>query len=130
MNFTIPALTTAQYLAHRYHYTAQVADVYDGDTITVHIDLGFGVWLRHQQVRLARINAPEVRGLEAARGLSTASALRTLLQGQTVHLQSIKDQKEKYGRWLAEVWLLSATREPLNVSDHLVKAGLALYRTY
>ena len=41
-----------------YTYNAIVKDVLDGDTVKVDIDLGFGVWLNSQVVRLARINAP------------------------------------------------------------------------
>ena len=29
-----------------YHYRAIVTDVYDGDTLTVDLDLGFHVWVR------------------------------------------------------------------------------------
>ena len=29
-----------------YHYRAVVIDVYDGDTVTVDLDLGFHVWKR------------------------------------------------------------------------------------
>ena len=33
-----------------YHYTARVLSVYDGDTVRVAIDLGFGIeWLRWQR---------------------------------------------------------------------------------
>ena len=45
-----------------YEYRAFVRKVYDGDTITVDIDLGFDVVLKAQKIRLVRINAPEVRG--------------------------------------------------------------------
>jgi micrococcal nuclease len=51
-----------------YTYKAAVIDVTDGDTIVVDIDLGFGVWLRKQSIRMAKINAPELKGatVEAA----------------------------------------------------------------
>ena len=39
-----------------YEYKAQVVSVYDGDTLTVDIDLGFEVWLRKQKIRLAGID--------------------------------------------------------------------------
>lgn len=45
-----------------YHYAAQVVSVYDGDTITVDIDLGLEVWLKGQKIRLLNIDTPEVRG--------------------------------------------------------------------
>ena len=35
--------------------------VVDGDTVDVDIDLGFGVWLRKQRIRLYGIDTPESR---------------------------------------------------------------------
>lgn len=43
-----------------YNYKANVISVYDGDTITVDVDLGFNATLR-MNVRLARINALKLR---------------------------------------------------------------------
>ena len=47
-----------------YEYKAQVVSVYDGETLTVDIDLGFEVWLRKQKIRLAGIDTPEINALE------------------------------------------------------------------
>ena len=35
----------------KYHYSAKVKEVYDGDTITCDIDLGFGITLNDQKFR-------------------------------------------------------------------------------
>ena len=35
--------------------------VVDGDTVDVDIDLGFGVWLRNQRIRMYGIDTPESR---------------------------------------------------------------------
>ena len=43
-------------------YRAIVKKVYDADTITVDIDLGFGVWLFKQSIRLLHVDALEIRG--------------------------------------------------------------------
>ena len=51
-----------------YIYKAEVVSVYDGDTITVDIDLGFNVVLRKQKIRLGGINTPEIRGEEREEG--------------------------------------------------------------
>ncbi|MCK4563662.1 MAG: helix-turn-helix transcriptional regulator, partial [Verrucomicrobia bacterium] len=40
-----------------FHYTAFVQSVYDGDTCRVDIDLGLGIWIRNEKLRLVRINA-------------------------------------------------------------------------
>ena len=44
-----------------YEYNVVIQRWVDGDTVDVDIDLGFGVWLNDQRVRLAGINAPESR---------------------------------------------------------------------
>ena len=47
--------------------------VVDGDTVDVDIDLGFGVWLRKQRIRLYGIDTPESRtsdDVEKVYGLS------------------------------------------------------------
>lgn len=59
-----------------YEYRAFVRKVYDGDTVTVDIDLGFDVVLQKQKIRLLRINAPEVRGEQRQEGLKSRDALR------------------------------------------------------
>ena len=51
-----------------FEYKAIVISVYDADTITVDIDLGFHIWARSEKIRLFGIDAPEVRGPSARRG--------------------------------------------------------------
>ena len=103
-----------------YTYRAHVSAVYDGDTLTADIDLGFSVVLRDQTVRLARINAPEVRGTSAEAGIRSRDALRDRVLGKDILLRTIKDSREKYGRWLGEVWIDGAC-----VNDWLLSEGLA-----
>ena len=45
-----------------YLYRATITSVYDGDTCTADVDIGFKVTVRGEKLRLARINAPEIRG--------------------------------------------------------------------
>lgn len=44
-----------------YKYKAIVRRVVDGDTVDMDIDLGFGVWLTNQRVRLYGVDTPETR---------------------------------------------------------------------
>lgn len=104
-----------------YTYRAKVTAVYDGDTLTADIDLGFSVVLRDQTIRLARINAPEMRGASAETGVKSRDALRAQVLGKTVVLRTIKDAREKYGRWLGEVWA-----DGKCVNDWLLSEGLAV----
>ena len=103
-----------------YEYRAYVRKVYDGDTITVDIDLGFGIILQGQKIRLLRINTPEIRGQEREEGLKSRNFLREKVGSKWVKIKTEKDKKGKYGRWLAEVWIDSTC-----VNDLLVSEGLA-----
>ena len=47
-----------------FEYRAHIIKVYDGDTVTADIDLGFNVILKKQKLRLIGIDAPEIRGAE------------------------------------------------------------------
>jgi micrococcal nuclease len=94
---------------------------YDGDTITVDIDLGLNVWLKDQTLRLFGIDTPEVRGLERPDGLVARDHVRSRMQGaERIIVQTIKDSTGKYGRWLAIVWV---DDEDLNAE--LIALGLA-----
>jgi len=107
-----------------YTYSAKVIDVYDGDTITAEIDLGFKLILE-EKIRLYGINAPEVKGIEKERGIITRDFLRKKILDKQVLIKTLKDKKGKYGRYLATIIL---NKE--NINDWLVKEGLAQYKKY
>ena len=44
-----------------YEYNAELDRVVDGDTVDVNIDLGFGIWIRDERVRVMGIDTPESR---------------------------------------------------------------------
>lgn len=113
-----------------YTYRAVVVSVYDGDTCTVDIDLGLGIWAKSEKIRLCRINAPEVRGDERQQGLKSRDRLRELIDGKPIIVETIKDKKGKYGRYLGEIWMESDEGNPVNINDLLVSEGLAEYKDY
>lgn len=108
-----------------YYYRARVVSVYDGDTCRVDLDLGFGVWIRKEKIRLARIDTPELKGPQRPEGLKARDYLREMVLGKSIILQTIKDRKGKYGRYLGELWL-QQNGQWINVNDDLVQAGLAV----
>jgi len=108
-----------------YRYPAIVKAVYDADTITVDIDLGMGVWKRGVKIRLARINAPEMRGKEKAAGKVSRDWMRSQILNRKVTVQTDRDKKGKFGRYIGEVLL-----DGVNMSDALVDRKLAIYRSY
>jgi micrococcal nuclease len=104
-----------------YTYNAYVTDVYDGDTITVDIDLGFGIKITNQKIRLFGINAPELKGKTKAEGIKSRDKLTKLILNKQVKIETIKDKKEKYGRLLGKIWI-----EDTMVNDVLLKEGFAI----
>ena len=116
-------------LKTRFYYEAKITHVYDGDSITCDLDLGMGVWLHGQKIRLMNIDAPEVRGEERIEGLEARDHLRSLsyprvVNDETVLLRTHKDRRGKYGRWLAEI-LVERDGVMVNLNDEMVKDGHA-----
>jgi micrococcal nuclease len=112
-------------MKEQYSYRAVITKVYDGDTVTADIDLGFHIWMKAEKIRLFRINTPEVRGPEREQGLISRDWLREKILNKEVVLVTEKDKKGKYGRWLADIWL-----DDICINDELVSNGLAEYKDY
>lgn len=115
-----------------YEYRALVAedrDVYDGDTITVDVDLGFHIWAKDEKIRLVGIDTPEVRGPERPEGLKSRDWLRERIAGKEIILRTQKagTGKGKYGRWLGEIFLPG---EAVSLNQQLVDLGLAEPASY
>ena len=89
-----------------YEYRCKIDRVVDGDTVDVDIDMGFGIWLRKERVRLYGIDTPEsrTRDLEEKKyGLAAKSFVQDLLPvGSMQTLRTRKDDKGKFGRILGE----------------------------
>lgn len=102
-------------------YTVHVTRVIDGDTIVgdvpVHV-LDHVVILKDQHFRLYGINAPEPRGPSKVMGLESKAYLDSLIYDTDVQVE-LKG-KDKYGRWLAIVFL-----DGVNINEHLVGSNLA-----
>ena len=88
-----------------YEYRCVIVRIVDGDTVDVDIDLGFGVWLKNERVRIAGIDAPETRtrDLEEKRfGLEAAARAEELLPVGSKQILNSKDFKGKFGRILGD----------------------------
>lgn len=102
-----------------YRYRTSNIRVIDGDTIEATVDLGFYT-SQQLRFRFARLNAYELHSkIEEERTLAiqAKTMLHNLLDGESVVIESQKT--EKYGRWLAEVFI-----DDHNVNDLLLASGL------
>lgn len=106
-------------------YKAKVVRVLNGDTISAEVSLGFNIKIT-ETIRLLRIDTPENRGKEKAKGKVVTKFLTRMIEGKEVELKiNPDDKKGKFGRYLAEVYYKGE-----NVNDKLVKLGMAVYRDY
>lgn len=110
-----------------YEYRFELDRVVDGDTIDVHLDLGFSVMLKKQRIRLYGLNTPEsrTRDLEEKQyGLAAKARLKELLEnGETLSLRTAIDKKArgKYGRILGTIFA-----DGVNLNDLLIEEGHAI----
>ncbi len=103
-----------------FQYRAKIERIVDGDTLWVDVDLGF--FLRQKMnLRLWRVNTPEIRGAEREAGLRAKQFVAEALPPGSVAV--IKTYKiEKYGRFLADVYYLPGSED----SDQILARGIHL----
>ena len=92
-----------------YDYKCKIVRVIDGDTVDVDIDLGFGIWLKGERVRVMGIDTPESRTrdkVEKKFGLAAKEKLKALLGKESVLKTQVskkgEDMKGKFGRILGD----------------------------
>lgn len=113
-----------------YEYRAKVLRVVDGDTIYLSVDMGLET-TRILEVRLYGINCPEMHDTPAGPAAKAYTeawlGFHANLDGWLL-LRTIKDKREKYGRYLALV--LDGDGEGACLNDMLVDAGHAVRKDY
>ena len=92
-----------------HEYKVNILKVVDGDTVDVDIDLGFGVWLRNERVRIVGIDCPESRTsdkIEKVFGEAAKQRLTSLLSSEAVLKSQVskmgENMKGKFGRILGD----------------------------
>jgi len=92
-----------------YEYKCKIIKIVDGDTVDVDLDLGFGVWLRDERVRIMGIDTPESRTsdpIEKIFGTAAKERVSHLLGDEATLLSKVKgngeNMKGKFGRILGD----------------------------
>ena len=78
-----------------YEYKCKIVKIVDGDTVDIDLDLGFGVWLRDERVRIMGIDTPESRTsdkVEKVFGLAAKDRLNSLLGSEAILLSQITQE--------------------------------------
>jgi micrococcal nuclease len=115
-----------------YEYRVDIVKVVDGDTVDVDIDLGFGVMLNDERVRMMGIDTPESRTrdkVEKVFGLAAKEALKKLLGPQAILKTQInrngEDMKGKFGRILGD-FTVEHNGEEKGATQALIEDGHAV----
>jgi len=113
---------------HENKYDVTVIKVVDGDTVDVDIDLGFGVCLKDERVRIMGIDTPESRTrdkVEDLFGEAAKARLKELMKdgGKLITTEDRKgeDMKGKFGRILGDFEIGDK-----RVTDILIEEGHAV----
>ena len=117
-----------------YEYKCNIVKVIDGDTVDVDIDLGFGMWMLDERVRIMGIDTPEsrTRDLEEKKfGLAAKKRLIGLLGKSAVLATQVnkngEDMKGKFGRILGDFNVYDPTTDSWRKSGEvLVSEGHAV----
>lgn len=100
----------------------EVLSVYDGDTCTLLLDLGFGIH-SVQTIRLYGIDTPELRGETIVEGRKAKIFLvEKLKSSDSIIVKTYQDKTEKYGRLLGEIFIED---EETSVNQMLIQEGYA-----
>ena len=116
-----------------YEYRVNIVKVVDGDTVDVDIDLGFGVWIKDERVRIMGIDTPESRTRdkeEKVFGLAAKTRLKELLgKGAILQTQINKDgedMKGKFGRILGDFLVDQESGEDAKVTVIMIAENHAV----
>ena len=94
-----------------YTYKAFVKKVIDGDTLKVELDIGFGDW-HGETIRLKGIDCPEINKPEGKRA---KAFVEEQLEGcEFIIIKSIQTRKEKWGRYLGDIFIPDHRRQTVD----------------
>lgn len=101
-------------------YPAEITDIHDGDTCSMHIDLGFGIIATTFHCRFFGINAPE---LNTTAGKASLLYLKTIMPiGSQVNVLS-HDWDKYGGRFDGEITIIGQDK---TVNIQMVASGHAV----
>ena len=114
-----------------HEYKCTILRVVDGDTVDVDIDLGFGVWMRKERVRVLGIDTPESRTrdkTEKVYGNLAKEFVKDFLPvGSEQTLVTEKDKTGKFGRILGKFLVYDGkTDSQMHLGEIMIREHLAV----
>ena len=114
----------------KYIYRGKLERVVDGDTIDALIDVGFDVWVK-KRIRYKGIDTWESRTRnleEKKKGLAAKARNKQLLEevsSKSGYFRLKSYGVGKYGRVLADIFIMDANGAQINVNETLISEGHA-----
>ena len=106
-----------------YTYKAFVTRVIDGDTLLVEFRLGFGQ-IREETIRLKGIDCPEMNTPEGRAAKRFVE--RELVHCEFITVKSTQTRKEKWGRYLGDVFYIDKIGKQQYLNNRLLETGHAV----
>ena len=113
-----------------YEYKCKILRVVDGDTVDIDIDLGFGIWMHNERVRMMGIDTPESRTRDKEEkkfGLASKQFVKDYMPVGSMQVlkteidRSGEDKKGKFGRILGD-FIIDGNR----LTDKMIEEGYAV----
>ena len=114
----------------KYIYRAKLVKVVDGDTVDALIDVGFDIWFK-KRIRFKGVDTWESRTRnleEKALGLKAKARTKELLEkvsSKSGYFRIKSYGLGKYGRVLADVFIMDKDGKQWNVNETLITEGHA-----
>jgi micrococcal nuclease len=105
-----------------YTVPARIVRTVDGDTLRVNLDLGWGIWLRNEPIRLAGINAPETSTTEGVQARDFLAGILEQPIAVGTECSFVSHGFDKYRRALGVLIVPSVG----NLSELMLSAGHAV----
>jgi micrococcal nuclease len=109
-------------LKNDYIYNAKITNIVDGDTVDVSIDLGFYVFI-NERIRLNGIDTPELNSSDPIKREAAKAAKAFLLPFVGSDISIVSYKKDKYGRFLGDIYLKGNT---VSINTTLINEGHAV----
>jgi len=106
------------------YYRARIITHVDADTSRVTVDMGFDVNVK-MTIRWQGINAPEISTVEGKAALAWLTS--HLEPGEMCILQTVRDKREKFGRYLGSFYALDTYADGVrSLNQMMIEDGHAV----
>lgn len=112
-----PALRSEDPPEPNYVFWAELVRIVDGNTVSMNIDLGFGVWVHKQNLTLLDGDKSGPDDAIKVKNMKRVAKMRELMQDSTdIVVKTMRDKDANPPRYYATIWA-----DGVNVNDEVEK---------